>query len=100
MDQTRYRSIVRLLRYLVNSRPDLAYSVGYISRFMEAPTTEHLAAVKRVLRYVAGTLQFGCCYQRNQKAQLTGYSDSDLASDVDTRKSTTGSEWYTSSATM
>jgi hypothetical protein len=90
VDQTRYRSIVGSLRYLVNSRPDLAYSVGYISRFMEAPTTEHLAAVKRVLRYVAGTIQFGCCYQRNQKAQLTGYSDSDLAGDVDTRKSTTG----------
>jgi len=56
VDPTRYRSIVGSLRYLVNSRPDLAYSVGYISRFMEAPTTEHLAAVRRVLRYVAGTL--------------------------------------------
>jgi hypothetical protein len=90
VDPTKYRSIVGSLRYLVNSRPDLAYSVGYISRFMEAPTTEHLVAVKRVLRYVAGTLQFGCCYQRNKEAQLVGYSDSDLAGDIDTRKSTTG----------
>jgi hypothetical protein len=90
VDPTMYRSIVGSLRYLVNSRPDLAYSVGYVSRFMEAPTTEHLAAVKRVLRYVAGTLQFGCCYRRKQEAQLVGYSDSDLAGDVDTRKSTTG----------
>jgi hypothetical protein len=56
VDPTMYRSIVGSLRYLVNSRPDLAYSVGYVSRFMEAPTTEHLVAVKRVLRYVAGTL--------------------------------------------
>jgi hypothetical protein len=39
---------------------------------------------------VAGTLQFGCCYRRKQEAQLVGYSDSDLAGDVDTRKSTTG----------
>ena len=46
VDPTVYRSIVGSLRYLVNSRPDLAYSVGYISRFMEAPTMEHMAAVK------------------------------------------------------
>ena len=62
VDPTFYRSIVGSLRYLVNSRPDLAYSVGYISRFMEAPTTEQMAVVKRVLRYVAGTLHFGNHY--------------------------------------
>ena len=90
VDATKYRSIVGSLRYLVNSRLDLAYSVGYISRFMENPTTEHMVAVKRVLRYIAGTLHFGCHYQRGKEAQLTGYSDSDLAGDVDTRKSTTG----------
>ncbi|XP_066354384.1 uncharacterized mitochondrial protein AtMg00810-like [Miscanthus floridulus] len=90
VDPTHYRSIVGSLRYLVNSRPDLAYSVGYISRFMENPTTEHLAAVKRVLRYVAGTLHYGSHYKRKKEAQLAGYSDSDLAGDVDTRKSTTG----------
>jgi len=90
VDPTRYRSIVGSLRYLVNSRPDLAYAVGYISRFMEKPTTEHLTAVKRVLRYVAGTLHFGCHYQRRKEARLVGYSDSDMAGDVDTRKSTTG----------
>jgi hypothetical protein len=90
VDPTRYRSIVGSLRYLVNSRPDLAYAVGYISRFMEKPTTEHLTTVKRVLRYVAGTLHFGCHYQRRKEARLVGYSDSDMAGDVDTRKSTTG----------
>jgi hypothetical protein len=89
-DPTRYRSIVGSLRYLVNSRPDLAYAVGYVSRFMEKPTTERLAAVKRVLRYVAGTLHFGCHYQRGKDVGLVGYSDSDMAGDIDTRKSTTG----------
>lgn len=90
VDATKYRSIVGSLRYLVNSRPDLAFSVGYISRFMENPTTEHMVAVKRVLRYIAGTLHYGCHYQRKKEAQLTVYSDSDLAGDIDTRKSTTG----------
>jgi hypothetical protein len=56
VDATEYRSLIGSLRYLCNSRPDLAYPVGYLSRFMEAPRREHLAAVKRVLRYVAGTL--------------------------------------------
>jgi len=92
VDATHYRSIVGSLRYLVNSRPDLAYSVGYMSRFMENPTTEHLAAVKRILRYIAGTLGYGCSYQRRKKELplLIGYSDSDLAGDIDTRRSTTG----------
>ena len=49
IDSSMYHSVVGSLRYLVNSRPDLAYSVGYISRFMENLTTEHLAAMKRVL---------------------------------------------------
>ena len=47
VDSTNYRSIVGSLRYLVNTRPDLAYSIGYVSRFMEAPREEHLVAVKR-----------------------------------------------------
>jgi hypothetical protein len=98
IDATKYRSIVGSLRYLVNSRPDLAYSVGYISRFMENPTTEHMVAVKRVLRYIAGTLHFGCYYQRKKDAQLIGYSDSDLAGDIDTRKSTTGVVFFLGSS--
>jgi hypothetical protein len=56
VNATEYRSLIGSLRYLCNSRPDLAYPVGYLSRFMEAPRQEHLAAVKRVLRYVAGTV--------------------------------------------
>lgn len=91
-DATAYRSIVGSLRYLVHTRPDISYSVGYVSRFMEAPTTEHLAAVKHILRYIAGTLHYGCMYKRrtNEAAVLNGFSDSDMAGDVDTRKSTTG----------
>ena len=91
VDATEYRKIVGALRYLVNTRPDLAYAVGYVSRFMEKPTVEHLIAVKRILRYVAGTVNVGCYYRRNEgEAVLLGYSDSDHGADVDGRKSTSG----------
>jgi hypothetical protein len=59
VDATIYRSVVESLRYLVNTRPDLAFSVGYLSRFMHVPHSEHLAAVKYILRYVAGTCSLG-----------------------------------------
>jgi hypothetical protein len=92
VDAIKYRSLIGSLRYLCNSRPDLAYSVGYLSQFMEAPRQEHLAAVKCVLRYVAGTMHWGLHYhpaKRNGGApKLLGYSDSDLARDVNDRKST------------
>jgi hypothetical protein len=55
VDATTYQSIVRSLRYLVNTRPDLAFVVGYVSRFLEEPREDHLAAVKKILCYVAGT---------------------------------------------
>ncbi|WVZ61779.1 LOW QUALITY PROTEIN: hypothetical protein U9M48_011597 [Paspalum notatum var. saurae] len=66
------------VRYLVNTRPDLAFSVGYVNRFMERPTEEHLAAVKRIVR----TVQFGCCYKKGKNRRLIGYSDSDHAADL------------------
>jgi hypothetical protein len=58
---------------------------------MEAPTTTHLAAVKHLLRYIAGTLNFGVRFGKGHgKIKLLGYSDADNAGDVDDRKSTTG----------
>ena len=56
VDPTLYRSLIGSLRYLCNTRPNLAFSVGIASRFMERPKMSHLAAVKRILRYVKGTL--------------------------------------------
>jgi hypothetical protein len=89
VNATEYRGIVGSLRYLMHTRPDISFAVGYVSRFMEASTTEHLAAVKRILRYMAGTI--GCNYRRaGAEARLLGFSDADMGGDIDTRKSTTG----------
>lgn len=87
---TKFRSIVGSLRYLVNTRPDIAFSVGMVSRFMESPNSEHWGAVKRIVRYVAGTTELGCKYTKGAHSELLDYSDSDHARDLEKRKSTTG----------
>ncbi|XP_040254010.1 secreted RxLR effector protein 161-like [Aegilops tauschii subsp. strangulata] len=90
VDATRYRSIIGSLRYLVNTRPDIAYAVGVASRFMEAPGKQHWAIIRQILRYVRGTLNYGCPYKAGKGTGLTGFSDSDHAGDLTDRKSTTG----------
>ena len=56
VDKTKFRSIIGSLRYLVNTRPDIAFAVGIVSRFVEDPRATHWAAVKQILRYLAGTV--------------------------------------------
>ena len=89
---TTYRSLVGGLWYLVHTWPDIAFAVGYVSRYMERPREDHMAAVKHILRYIAGTVEFGLVFPRhgNKELHLVGFSDSDLGVDVDDRKSTTG----------
>ena len=91
VDATEFRSIVGMLHYFIHTRPDLKFSVGFVSMFMEAPTMEHLEEVKHILLYIAGTLNWGVHYSRGAvDAPLIGYSDSDLGGCIDTRRSTTG----------
>jgi hypothetical protein len=91
VDGTVYRSIVGSLRYLVNTRPNLTFVVGYVSHFLEEPQEDHLAAVKKILCYVAGTCNWGLWFGRKKgnHALLTVFSDADFTRDVDARKSTT-----------
>jgi hypothetical protein len=63
IDASLYKSLVGSLRYLVNTRPDLAYTVGIISRYMEAPGKEHWVALKKILRYVQGSTDIGLVYK-------------------------------------
>jgi hypothetical protein len=95
-----YRSIVGGLRYLVNSRPDIAFAMGYVSRFLEEPREDHRAAVKHLLRYIAGTQDHGVFYGKGKSGDhwLVGFSDSDHAGDIDDRRSTTGVLYYLGSS--
>jgi hypothetical protein len=92
VDAITYQSIIESLRYLVNTRPDLAFVIGYVSHFLEEPWEDHLAVVKKILHYVAGTYNWGFLFGRKKgnQALLTGFSDVDFDGDVDARKSTTG----------
>jgi hypothetical protein len=79
VDATLYRSLIGNLRYLVNTRPDLTYSVGYVSRFMEELREEHLKAMKRILHYVTITKHWGVTYTPGEKGTqpcLIGFSNS------------------------
>lgn len=90
-----FRSVVGSLRYLVNTRPDIAFSVGYVSRYMEARHEEHLTTVKRILRYMLLQSRLGVFYPRNKSMiDLLGYSDEDLAGDMDSRKSTSSTIFF------
>ena len=67
VDATAYKQMVGRLMYMTATRPDLAYVVSLISRFMERPTELHQAAMKRVLRYLKGTTEFGIFYKKVEK---------------------------------
>ncbi|KAD7476886.1 hypothetical protein E3N88_00022 [Mikania micrantha] len=94
VDATEYRKTVGCLRYLTHTQPDLAYSVGYTSRYMQAPKTTHFQAVKQILRYIKGTVDLGICYRRNGSNTLLGFSDSSLLVNPDDGKGTTGLVFY------
>ncbi|XP_047342766.1 secreted RxLR effector protein 161-like [Impatiens glandulifera] len=95
IDATEYRRVIGCLRYLLHTRPDLSYVVGVVSRFMERPTEIHHKAVKQVLRYLQGTIHLGLVFQKGGgDEEIVGYSDSDLAGDLDDRKSTGGMAFY------
>ena len=91
MSRVPYASAVGSLMYaMVCTRPDLAHSVSVVSRFMSQPGKKHWQAVKRIFRYLKGTSDLGLIYRGDIQCLVTGYSDSDYAGDVDSRRSMTG----------
>ena len=108
VDATRCQNIVGGLRYVTHTRPDITFVVGYVSRFMEDPREDHWTAVKRLLRYVKGTLDQAIIFPKSDgkgglrltvfseappkakegEPELTVFSDADMAGDIDGRRST------------
>ena len=84
------RGMIGSLLYLIASRPDIAFSVGVCARFQSKPHDTHLKTVKRIFRYLSGTLELGLWYPAEGSMDLIGFSDSDFAGNVVDRKSTSG----------
>jgi hypothetical protein len=94
VDQTLYRSMIGSLLYLTASRPDISFSVCVCARYQSNPKESHLTAVKRIIRYINGTVNYGIWYSRDTNLELAGYSDADWAGNADDRKSTSGGCFY------
>ncbi|GKA66765.1 ribonuclease H-like domain, reverse transcriptase, RNA-dependent DNA polymerase [Tanacetum coccineum] len=94
VNATEYRSLIGCLRYLLHTRPDLSYSVGLLSRFMQEPREQHMKAIKQVLRYVKGTKDYGITYMHNEGNKIHGYSDSSYGVNTQEGKGTTGIIFY------
>jgi histone deacetylase 1/2 len=89
-DSTRFRSIVGALQYLTLTRPDISFAVNKVCQFLHSPTTTHWSAVKRILRYVSGTINVGLKIKKCKSMLISAFSDADWAGDVDDRRSTGG----------
>ncbi|XP_021979131.1 uncharacterized mitochondrial protein AtMg00810-like [Helianthus annuus] len=93
-DPTLYQSLVGALQYFTITRPDLSYAVNQASQFLHNPTTSHFQLVKRILRYVKGTLSYGLTFSSPTNTTLVGYSYADWARCIETRRSTYGYSVY------
>lgn len=88
--QAQYQAAVGCLLYLsTKTRPDVAFAVGNVARFCSDPSQTHWSAVKRILRYLQGTIELGILYQQEVQPCI-GFSDADWGGSLDDRKSTSG----------
>ncbi|XP_070054928.1 secreted RxLR effector protein 161-like [Nicotiana tomentosiformis] len=90
VDGTKYRGMIGSLLYLTASRLDIMFSVCKCAKFQSAPKESHLTAVKRIIRYLIGTISHGLWYPRFNNFKLEDFSDVDLTGDKEDRKSTSG----------
>ncbi|GKA55772.1 retrovirus-related pol polyprotein from transposon TNT 1-94 [Tanacetum coccineum] len=90
VDATKYRSMIGALMYLTSSRPDIVHATCLCARYQAKPTEKHLKEVKRIFRYLRGTVNTGLWYSKDSGFELTGFSDADYAGCKDTFKSTSG----------
>ena len=89
-DAFRYRSVVGGLQYLTLTRPDISFAVNKVCQFLSQPTEMHWEAVKRILRYVKGTITTGLLFRKSSSTGLSIFTDADWAGCSDDRRSTGG----------
>ena len=89
VDSTPYRQLTGALQYLALTRPDIAYSVNRLSQFMQSPTVTHWASLKRILRYLKGTLFYGLFLHNNSLCKVTAFSNADWGENSENGTSTT-----------
>ena len=91
MQKISYSSVVGSLMYAqVCTRPDIAYIVGMLGRYLSNPGLDHWKAAKRVMRYLQRTKDFMLTYRKSDQLEIIGYSDSDFSRCQDSRRSTSG----------
>jgi hypothetical protein len=90
VDQSMYRSMIESLLYLTASRPYITFALGVCARYQAEPKMSHLTQVKRILKYINSTSDYGILYSSCENSKLIGYCDVDWAGSVDDRKSTSG----------
>ncbi|KAL8100569.1 hypothetical protein AgCh_032718 [Apium graveolens] len=88
-DPTQYRALIGSLQYLSLTRPYVAFSVNKLAQYMQRPTEDHMQALRRLLRYLSGSLHMGITLHKNSSLSLHAYSDADWARDRDDYISTT-----------
>nr|GEU48859.1 copia protein [Tanacetum cinerariifolium] len=88
IDSSKYRGMIGSLLYLTASRPDIMFSVCLCARFQENPKTTHIEAVKRIFRYVRGTIHLGLWYPKGTRVETIVYAEYDHAGDYVDHKST------------
>nr|GEW14112.1 retrovirus-related Pol polyprotein from transposon TNT 1-94 [Tanacetum cinerariifolium] len=91
IDPSHYRGMIGTLLYLIASRPDLLFAICMCARYQARPTEKHVYAVKRIFRYLYGTVHRGLWYLKDSSVALTAFVDADHAGCQDTRHSTAGS---------
>lgn len=90
VDRERYQRLVGKLIYLSHTRLDIAYAVSLVSQYMHHPYTSHMDAVNRILRYLKQAPGKGILFQRHNHPKIEAFTDSDWATSLDDRRSTSG----------
>ena len=100
MSKVPYLSTIGSLMYaMMCIRPNIYHAIGMASRYQSNPGQEHWKAVKRILRYLKGTIEYSLCYQ-GKELRLKGYTDVDCEGDLDERKSTSGFAFLLNNGTI